>query len=130
MCYQWDLNPLGLADPVVIERFWKEQALATDDNRAFFEYLVKGVSAYWPSIDRNIEAVLKNWKMSRIEKVDLAVLRVAVFELIYDESAECPDVAVVIDEAVEISKKFGNQGSAQFVNGVLDAISKADAGVA
>lgn len=124
LTYQWDLHPGSLTDKKARDRFWAEQAQASDDNRDFFEFLVSGVSNHLPAIDRVIDGALRNWKMARIEKVDLAILRVAVFELQHSTADDKPDAAVVINEAVEIAKKFGTQGSAAFINGVLDGLAK------
>lgn len=124
LCYQWGLDPKSLSDPKVIERFWKEQAWAPEESRAFFEMIVRGVATHLPELDAKIEHTLEKWKLSRLEKVDLAVLRVAVWELFYSRDTEKPDAAVVIDEALEISKKFGSAESSSFVNGVLDALVK------
>ena len=112
----------------MIDRFWKEQAQSTPDNRPFFELIVRGVAAHLPAIDGHIEQGLANWKMSRLEKVDLAVLRVAVWELMFSDDPEKPDHAVILNEAIEIAKRFGGGESASFVNGVLDALSKKSAG--
>ena len=122
MVFQWDLHPSSLEDANVINVFWKEQAQSSDDNRGHFEVLVRGVAANLPKIDKSLESVLKNWKMSRVDKVDLAVLRIATYELLFQSPDDRPDRAVVINEAVEISRKFGNKGSPQFVNGILDAL--------
>jgi len=121
MSYQWDMDPRGLSDPKALDRFWREQAMASDDTREFFELLVKGMAGELPGIDREIEAVLQNWKMKRVDKVDLAILRIAAYELLYYK--ETPP-AVVIDEAVELAKKFGNKDSPSFVNGIVDALAR------
>jgi len=128
-CYQMEIHPQTLNDSLVISRFWKEQAQSPDDNKSFFDFLVKGVADQLPAIDRRIEQILQNWKMNRVEKVDLAILRVAVFELVFNQEADKPDAAVVINEAVEIAKKFGNQGSPSFVNGILDSLKKKEINV-
>ncbi len=122
MSYQYDLDPKALSDKGSIERFWREQALSSDDNRAYFELLITGVSDYLPQIDKHIESVLQNWRMDRMEKVDLAVLRVGAYELLY--GLEKIDDAVIIDEAINLAKKFGTEDSPAFVNGVLDAMAK------
>jgi N utilization substance protein B len=127
MCYQWDLDPKSLGEKKSRDIFWAEQAQAAIENREFFEFLVRGVADVLPQIDRTIEGALQNWKMTRVEKVDLAILRVAVYELVFRSDDDTPDAAVVINEAVEIAKKFGDQGSPAFVNGVLDAIAQAKA---
>jgi N utilization substance protein B len=122
--YQWELDPQSLIDPNVLDRFWKEQARSEDSNRPFFEFLVKGVANNLPMIDKTLQETLKNWKSSRVEKVDLAVLRVGLFELLYSDQDPQTDSPVVINEALEIAKKFGNSGSPGFINGILDALIK------
>lgn len=107
-----------------LDNFWREQARASQEDRPFFELLVRGVFTELPAIDQVIEKHLQNWKFSRLEKVDLAVLRAAVFELLYTDDPEKPDDAVVINEALEIVKKFSTHDSTSFINGILDAISK------
>ena len=72
-------------------------------------------------LDNIIELGTKNWKLSRIAKVDLAILRVATLELIERNDT---DVAVIISEAVSIANEYGSTQSASFINGVLDGISK------
>jgi N utilization substance protein B len=122
--YQTDLSPSSLHDGVMLDRFWREQARANNEDRKFFEILVRGTCDELPQVDTALEKVLENWRLGRIDKVDLSVLRVAVYELLFSSDSEKPDAPVVIDEAVEIAKKFGNQESPSFVNGILDALAK------
>lgn len=122
LSYQWELDRISMDDPKAIDRFWSEQARSQDENREFFEQLIRGVATHFPKIDELIEENLDNWKIERVEKVDLALLRVAVYEMLYYEGKDPADAPVVINEAVEIAKKFGNPGSGGFVNGVLDRI--------
>jgi len=124
LVYQLDLDLLGWGENKVVERFWKEQARSTEDNKEFFKYLVGGVATNLPSVDKKLESALQNWRKDRIEKVDLAILRVAIFEFYFGESQYRVDAPVVINEAVEIAKKFGSANSPAFVNGVLDGIMK------
>ena len=72
-----------------------------------------------PEIDRKIQAAAPEWPIDKISKIDLAVLRLAVWELLF-EAKEPPKV--IIDEAVELSKSYGNEHSGKFVNGVLGTI--------
>ena len=72
-------------------------------------------------IDSKIAAASKGWTIDRIGKVEIAVLRLAVYEMVYDEDIP---VGVAIDEAVEIAKKYGQDGSPSFVNGILAALAK------
>lgn len=83
--------------------------------------LAKGTEEHLPQLDALIESKLKNWKLSRISKVSLAILRMATFELQY-----LPDVpmSVTINEAVELAKQYASEDDYAFVNGVLGAIAK------
>jgi N utilization substance protein B len=87
----------------------------------FLRSLLNAVFDNSKKIDELIETNAKNWKISRIAKVDLAVLRVATIELIERNDT---DVGVIISEAASIAQEFGSANSASFVNGVLDAIAK------
>lgn len=82
----------------------------------------KGVIEHQDAIDEKISANLKEgWKISRISRVSLALMRVAVYEMLYED--EIP-VSVSINEAVELSKKYTMQDDTAFINGVLGAIAK------
>lgn len=72
-------------------------------------------------IDAKIAATSKGWSIDRIGKVELTVLRLGIYEMLYDESIP---VGVAIDEAVELAKKFGQDASPSFVNGILATIAK------
>ena len=87
---------------------------------AFASELVNGVIANLAEIDGRIAAKSKHWSMSRMARVDLNILRLAVFELLYR-----PDIPknVTMNEAIEVAKKFGAEDSASFVNGILDEIA-------
>lgn len=74
-----------------------------------------------PEIDNKIADISKGWSLDRIGKVELTVLRLGVFEIIYDDDIP---VGVAIDEAVELAKKYGQDGSSAFVNGILAAVAK------
>ncbi len=88
----------------------------------FAEELVAGVAANLSRIDRTIEETSKNWARSRMPKVDLSILRLATYELIF--RIDIPK-NVTINEAIEIAKKFGTEESPAFVNGILDEIATA-----
>src|SRR5438128_2411408 len=107
MSYQWLLDPKALLDSLSIDRFWKEQALSAEENREFFESLARGVVCHMPEIDGKIkDALHQQWRLERLEKIDHALLRVAVYELLFYGGKDPADPAVVIDEAIEIAKKF------------------------
>jgi N utilization substance protein B len=90
----------------------------------FARRLVSGVVSQRPDIDRLIEECTENWKLARMAKVDLLILRMAAYELIF-----CPDIPlnVSLDEAIEMGKRFGTGDSGSFINGVLDQLAHADA---
>lgn len=81
----------------------------------------EGVHAHIPEIDQRLGGTAKGWKVDRFAKADLAILRVAVYEMFYDESVP---QGVAINEAVELAKKYGGDGSPAFVNGILGELSK------
>ncbi|MDP4178269.1 MAG: transcription antitermination factor NusB [Bacillota bacterium] len=72
-------------------------------------------------IDKKIEDNLINWKINRLSKIDLSILRLCTYEIMFDE--EIPDI-VSVNEAVELSKKYSDPKSSNFINGVLDKIIK------
>ena len=83
--------------------------------------LAKGTIEYLDEIDQLIESKLKNWKLSRISKVSLSILRIAVYELKYMDDVP---TNVSINEAVELAKQYANEDDYSFINGVLGAIAK------
>ncbi|NLP46602.1 MAG: transcription antitermination factor NusB [Epulopiscium sp.] len=80
---------------------------------------VEGIQSYQKQIDAILEQYAEGWKISRMGKVDLAILRLAVYEIFY--ALDIP-IRVSINEAVELAKKFGEESSPAFVNGVLGKI--------
>ncbi|MGI6021491.1 MAG: transcription antitermination factor NusB [Lachnospiraceae bacterium] len=72
-----------------------------------------------PEIDEQINATAKGWKIHRMSKVDLTILHLAIYELVYDDSI--PD-KVAINEAVELAKCYGGEDSSSFINGILGEI--------
>lgn len=85
----------------------------------YLRKIVYGVEEKKEDIDRAIEEHLHNWKMSRISKVNLSILRLATYELLFDD--EIPR-SVVINEALEITRRYSDEKSVSFINGVLDKI--------
>lgn len=85
----------------------------------YLRKIVYGVEEKKEEIDKAIEEYLHNWKMSRISKVNLSILRLATYELLFDD--EIPK-SVAINEALEITRKYSDQKSISFINGVLDKI--------
>ena len=115
--YQLDMTADDAADRTV--SFWAHFE-GPDDVRAFAHELVDGVQANREKIDALVASSAEHWRLPRLSKVDLNVLRLATFELL--ERPEIP-AAVTLNEAVEIARRFGGDDSAAFVNGVLDHIA-------
>ncbi len=116
MLYQYDVGKQ--APDTILDSFWamNEQP---ERVRVFSGELLHGTISRLKEIDRIIQGHTKNWRLSRMAAVDRNILRLAVYELLAD--LKTPDT-VVINEALEIAKKFSTNESAQFVNGVLDSI--------
>ena len=91
------------------------------DGRRYCESLVNGVHAELDSIDAAIEEHSDNWKVGRMAVVDRNILRVAVYEL---KSRLDVPYKVIIDEAVELAKRYGSEDSGPFINGIIDRVGK------
>lgn len=91
------------------------------DEIEYIEMVVKGVKENLPQIDEIILSKLKNWTLDRIAKIDLAILRLAIYEINYID--DIPD-KVSANEAVELAKEYGNNDSRNFVNGVIATVIK------
>ena len=89
----------------------------------FGRLIAAGTIEKLSEIDKQIKVQLEHWDFSRLNKVDQAILRISVFSLLYQKDIPA---SVTIDEAVDISKKYGTDESYRFVNGVLDGIRKRD----
>jgi len=118
MLYQMDIGKQECEE--VLESFWKMNEHSSRI-REFAIHLFEGCAARLKEIDKLIQSRAENWRLTRMAAVDRNILRLAVFELLSDDST--PDT-VVINEALEIAKKYSTQESAQFVNGILDNIRK------
>jgi N utilization substance protein B len=116
--FQLEFNP---ADPQAVARQYWESQKATPGIRDYGGWLVERILARRGEIDAAIRAVSRNWRLERMGAVDRNILRIAVCELLYEPSLV---PAIVIDEAIEIAKRYSGRESATFVNGVLDAVRK------
>jgi N utilization substance protein B len=115
--YQIDVAAEGIDD--ALARFWRSFEPVEREVMSLAEAMVRGVAAHRRIIDEQIERVSTNWRLDRMAKVDRNVLRLAVYELL--ETAV--PVKVVINEAIELGKKYGSESSGAFVNGVLDRVA-------
>ena len=118
MLYGRDIG--GVPDGEIL-RNYRAMDEIRPDVLEFAGQLFTGVVARLDELDRLIQSHAQNWRLSRMAAVDRNVLRIAVFELISDRNS--PDSAI-INEAIELARKFSTQDSAQFVNGILDSIRK------
>jgi len=109
------------ADLEVMQRDFDEWTSSTDGVREFADFLLRGTLANLEKLDEELSLQTAHWRLERLAAVDRNILRLALFEL-----AHVPDTppAVVIDEAIEIAKKYGAEESGRFVNGVLDGFVK------
>lgn len=116
MLYQWDLT----REPMdrVVGLFWKMRS-STEETKGRAERLARGAQGVVGSLDEAITTASTNWRFERIAAVDRNILRIGAYELM--KEPETP-ASVIIDEAVEMAKRFGEADSPSFVNGVLDAI--------
>lgn len=103
-----------------IADFWREFE-GDPEGRDFADEAVQGVVTYRKRIDEHIRNASTNWRLERMMRSDRNLLRLAAWELLY--RADIPR-AVIIDEAVELAKRFGTEESGAFVNGVLDRIAE------
>lgn len=123
MIYQWEITKDPMAR--VVEGFWKIRE-TTAATREMAERLACGAQSHIEEIDGAIGTAAKNWKLERIAGVDRGILRIGAYELIFEPGTP---PSVVIDEAVEMAKRFSEAESPGFVNGVLDAIMRRTRGI-
>ena len=116
---------LDVQQDVAIETlytWYREKEKDTDDvvSSEFILKTLRGIVQQQPFIDEVLKKHAENWAFERIAKIDLAILRLAVYELKFDHTP----TPVVINEAVELAKEYGSDDSKRFVNGMLDRIAK------
>jgi N utilization substance protein B len=118
LLYQRDLNPR--VDRKTIERFVRDR-LRDPALEPFTLGLYDGVNAQGEDIDRRLSEAAENWRLSRMAAVDRNVLRLGAYELL--STPETP-ANVALDEAIELARRYGSEGSPAFVNGVLDKLRR------
>jgi N utilization substance protein B len=120
--YRFDLS--GASVQELLDFSWMDGERAEKilpETLAFARLLITGAVENLPAIDGLIKSQLENWDFSRLNRVDLALLRMSVYCLLHQ--SDIPPM-VTIDEAVDISKTFGTADSYRFINGVLDGVRK------
>jgi N utilization substance protein B len=120
MLYQWEV---GRTEPdLVVQSFWAGHgATAVEETRAFANELVHGTIAVLGEIDPLIAGTAEHWRLARMEVMDRLIMRLAVYEFL--RRPETPR-RVVINEALELAKRFSNDDAVRFINGVLDGIRR------
>jgi len=113
--YAWSVNhPANLAEDL---RLFFEHLEQPRDYYAFAEELIHGAIEHIEELDGHIKALAHNWEFDRVAKIDLAILRLAMFEMLYRK--DIPPV-VSINEAIDLSKLYSSLDAKRFINGVLD----------
>ncbi|MBI2424425.1 MAG: transcription antitermination factor NusB [Candidatus Hydrogenedentes bacterium] len=118
--FLYSLDFTGNDPAVALPAFWA----ITDVRptvRAYAEKLISGVCANREELDTSINAALDNWTPDRVGKIELAAIRIALFEMIY--LSDVP-ASVAINEAIEVTRNYGSDEAPRFVNGVLDRLRK------
>ncbi len=110
--------------PEQMRLFFESLPELSPEDQAYMQKKYERIMEKLPEIDRLLGETAEGWKVSRMGKTDLTVLRLAVYEMEFDEDVP---VGVAVNEAVELSKKFGGDGSPAFVNGILGKIGKMEA---
>lgn len=117
MLFQWDMSE---QEPAKLEaKFWRA-AKAADSTRAFANQLFEGAVKETAAIDELIVKQAENWRLERLAVIDRAILRLAIYEL----RTKGTPPKVILNEAVELAKKFSSEEAGSFVNGILDAVLK------
>ena len=120
--YAWEASHSSLED--LLKFAWLESSKLEqleDDTIAFTQLMIAGTLENIGEIDAKIKQHLSHWPFERLKKVDLAILRMGTYSLLYQ--IEIP-AQITIDEAIEIAKEYGSEDSYKFINGVLDGIHK------
>ncbi|MBR4684287.1 MAG: transcription antitermination factor NusB [Spirochaetia bacterium] len=119
--YSWDFSKKS--DPELL--FSSAKELSPDEfdasSEAYVKLTVCGTLENIQTVDQTIKDHIKNWNFDRISRIDLAILRLSVYGLLFQKGT---DGKIIINEAVKLAQEFGGDDSYKFVNGVLDAVYK------
>ena len=118
MLFQHDMSG---NEPDMILTTFDDLQKSKPNTREFATKIFRGTVSHLTEIDDMIQAQAENWRLSRMAVVDRNIIRMSVYEFLHEN--DTPKL-VIIDEAIEIAKKFGTQKSSQFINGILDGILK------
>jgi N utilization substance protein B len=122
--YQWDMTkqPVEQAISSFYDTLYSDESDEKPDRDEFMEELAKGTSEIAAEIDHRITSKSENWRLERMPTVDRNILRLAIYEMSRQETP----AAVVIDEALELARQFSGEESVSFINGILDAVHRAE----
>ena len=119
MLFSYDVTHSSVEE--LIETYWGEMAEAAEDVRGFANELVIGTVSHLNEIDELIRLRTEHWRITRMAIVDRNLLRLAIFEFLYQPTTP---MTVAINEALEIARRFSTHEATQFINGILDAIKR------
>jgi N utilization substance protein B len=120
--YSYDAAPAALEELLGFSWLEADKRAALDEGTTVFSrLLIQGTIENLAAVDDMIRSHLKNWDFSRLNRVDLALLRMSAYTLMYQQEVA---PSIVIDEAIGISREYGTDDSYRFVNGVLDSINR------
>ncbi len=125
--YSWDVSKRPVDE--LLEFDWLESTKREklgEEGLVFPRLIIAGALEHIDDIDKQIRDNLDNWDFNRLNRVDLAILRMSVYSLLYQKDMH---PSIVIDEAVDICKEFGSDESFRFVNAILDSIRKKNEGI-
>jgi N utilization substance protein B len=121
--YAWDAS--GTPVKELLDFGWVDddkRVVLDEELKTFARLLIAGAIENIAEVDEAIKAHLVNWSFERLKKVDLAIIRIGAYSLLYQRDIPAQ---ITIDEAIEIAKEYGSEDSYRFINGVLDGIWKA-----
>jgi N utilization substance protein B len=116
--FELEFSPDHLEE--ILKDYWAAQPVKAEI-KEYATWLVEGLRQHRAEIDRTIEQASQHWRLDRMAMVDRNILRMAVFELFFEKTLPPP---IIIDEAIEVARKFSGDEAAVFVNGILDGIYK------
>jgi len=116
--FELEFSPDQLEE--ILKDYWAAQPVKAEV-KEYATWMVEGLRQHRAEIDRTIEQASEHWRLDRMAMVDRNILRMAVFELLFEKTLPPP---IIIDEAIEVARKFSGDEAAVFVNGILDGIYK------
>lgn len=123
MLYQWEVGRLPMAE--ISSTFWQHPSDVglplAEEHRQFATTLAEGVAAQVAQLDPMISEAAENWRLERMNVMDRLILRLAVYEFLYERETAA---AIVINEALELARSYSSDDAVGFINGILDAVRR------